>query len=256
MLLARPHAPKTETVNDADCYLANFWRALQYAPGEVAQYADWPVNEADLHARHRWLVNQAEFRERMKTDPDYYDAKIAGWWVWGLSQWIGGGWCASLHRRQLPHLYAGRGVHRQGDHYAEFEALAARLRRVRVACGDWSRVVKPAVTFTHGITAVLLDPPYDQAEHSVKYATDSPGLSRDVREWALANGDNPLLRIALCGYAGEHQMPPDWECLPWKAQGGMAHLSNGRGLDNRHRERIWFSPHCLRATLFSHEEVA
>lgn len=93
VLLARPHDPVNETVNDKDCYLANFWRALQAAPAEVTKYADWPVNEADLHARHLWLVNQAAFQERMKSDPDYYDAKIAGWWVWGISQWIGSGWC-------------------------------------------------------------------------------------------------------------------------------------------------------------------
>ncbi len=71
VLLARPHEPKNETVNDLDCYLSNFWRAVQYNPGKVAEYADWPVNEADLHARHLWLVNQIQFRERMKTDPDY-----------------------------------------------------------------------------------------------------------------------------------------------------------------------------------------
>jgi hypothetical protein len=78
-------APRIETVNDIDCYLSNFWRAVQAAPDEVARWADWPVNEADLHARHRWLVNQAEFRERMKQDPDFFDAKIAGWWVWGCA---------------------------------------------------------------------------------------------------------------------------------------------------------------------------
>ena len=27
VLLARPHQPRVETVNDLDCYLANFWRA-------------------------------------------------------------------------------------------------------------------------------------------------------------------------------------------------------------------------------------
>jgi hypothetical protein len=33
VLLGRPHAPRVETVNDLDCYLANFWRALQADPG-------------------------------------------------------------------------------------------------------------------------------------------------------------------------------------------------------------------------------
>ena len=78
VLLGRPHEPRTETVNDKDCYLANFWRALQHDPEAVASWADWPINEADLHARHWWLVQQADFRERMMSDPDYYDAKIAG----------------------------------------------------------------------------------------------------------------------------------------------------------------------------------
>jgi hypothetical protein len=94
VLLARPHRPQTETVNDLDAFLSNFWRALAADPDAVAEAADWPVNEADLHARHLWLVNRVEFRERMKTDPDFYDAKIAGWWVWGISQWIGSGWCS------------------------------------------------------------------------------------------------------------------------------------------------------------------
>lgn len=93
VLLGRPHEARAETVNDLDCYLANFWRALQADPDAVAEAADWPVNEADLHARHQWLVDRVEFRERMKVDPEYFDARIAGWWVWGISQWIGSGWC-------------------------------------------------------------------------------------------------------------------------------------------------------------------
>jgi len=96
VLLARPHPPRIETVNDADCYLANFWRATQHDPEAVAAHADGPVNEADLHARHKWLVlseHAADFRRRMRSDPDYYDAKVAGWWCWGLCCWIGSGWC-------------------------------------------------------------------------------------------------------------------------------------------------------------------
>lgn len=93
VLLARPFPVRTETVNDKDPYLSNFWRAVTADPEQVAYYADWPVNETDLHARHLWLVNQKDFREKMLTDPDYYDPKIAGWWVWGQSCWIGSGWC-------------------------------------------------------------------------------------------------------------------------------------------------------------------
>ena len=116
VLLARPHAPQTETVNDLDCYLSNFWRAVKADPEAVAAHADWPVNEADILARHRWLLAQAEFRERIRADADYFDAKVAGWWAWGICSWIGSGWCrvrGDGPPSQLPHLGdAGMGLHR------------------------------------------------------------------------------------------------------------------------------------------------
>jgi DNA adenine methylase len=290
VLLMRPGgAGKNETVNDKNCYLANFWRALQQDPEQVATFADWPVNEADLHARHLWLVNQHAFQVRMKSDPDYFDARIAGWWVWGISQWIGSGWCSrpewrgrfggyranrgvhqsSIHQKR-PHLNkGGNGVHRcsqqipdisgdsgasgrgvnaayvRTDLYGYFDALAERLRRVRVCCGDWSRILGPSPTVKIGTTAVFLDPPYS-AERDDVYSEDSMFLSHEVAEWAVGHGDNPRLRIALCGYEGEHSMPSSWVCIPWKANGGYGNqASQSRGRENAGKERIWFSPHCL-----------
>ena len=32
VLLARPHKPQTETVNDIDGHISNFWRAIKHAP--------------------------------------------------------------------------------------------------------------------------------------------------------------------------------------------------------------------------------
>ena len=55
VLLSRPFSIGTESVNDLDCMVANFLRALRNDPDEVARHADNPVNEADLHARHLWL---------------------------------------------------------------------------------------------------------------------------------------------------------------------------------------------------------
>ena len=89
VLLGRTTDAQAETVNDLDCYLANFWRALSLAPDDVARHAGWPVNECDLLARYKWLITQTEFRASMRTNPDYYDSKIAGWWVWGICAWIG-----------------------------------------------------------------------------------------------------------------------------------------------------------------------
>ncbi len=78
VLLARPTEPKIETVNDLYCWIANFWRSLQHDPEQVAHHADWPVNEADLHARHLWLVKQTDFREHMKTDASIVLAAAQG----------------------------------------------------------------------------------------------------------------------------------------------------------------------------------
>ena len=272
-LLARPHAPGIETVNDLDGFIANFWRAAAQQPDEVACQCDWPVNECDLHARHLWLLAQRdELVDRLQGDPDFCDAKIAGWWVWGISSWIGGGWCSGkgpwveqggkmVDSRQLPHLSASQGVNRKLPHIGDagtgvhresvltdyFAKLARRLRHVRVCCGDWSRVLGDSPTVKLApVTAIVLDPPYDtEANRQADiYTHDAQGISAAVREWALEHGDDPRLRIVLCGYEGEHDMP-GWSEVPWKAVGGYGSQGNGQGRDNAARERLWFSPHCL-----------
>lgn len=258
VLLARPHSPRIETVNDLDGMVSNFWRAVRAAPEEVAKHADWPVIEQDLHARHDWLCGQREsLTARLIEDPEFYDAKVAGWWCWGACAWIGSGWCREISRK-LPHLgNAGRGVNRQlphlgnagqGIHSASavtnwFESLSARLRRVRITSGDWSRVVTDSVTWRHGTTGVFFDPPY--AEGNQQYAAGGTGtsISAEVREWALEHGSDDRFRIVLAGLEGEHLMPSSWRCVEWKARGGYG--STGKETnDNRKRERLWLSPHC------------
>ena len=97
VLLGRPHYPfeenRIETINDLDCYLANIWRCIKYDPDKTAEYADNWVCEADLHARHRWCYDNHEFRHRMRTEPEYYDCKVGGYWLFGISSWIGDNWC-------------------------------------------------------------------------------------------------------------------------------------------------------------------
>ena len=44
-----------EIVCDLDGGICNFWRAIQYAPEEVAYWADYPTIHQDLTARHAWL---------------------------------------------------------------------------------------------------------------------------------------------------------------------------------------------------------
>jgi len=94
--LARPEAFRGwAVVNDLDGNVANFWRAMRSAPEAVADAACAPVNEADLHARHLWLVtNLPRLTDRLMADPEYCEPRAAGWWAWGACAWIGSGWCA------------------------------------------------------------------------------------------------------------------------------------------------------------------
>jgi hypothetical protein len=129
------------------------------------------------------------------------------------------------------------------------ESLSQRLRRVRVVCGDWKRLVcSPTVTTINGLCGVFLDPPYaDTAKRDPNiYAKECLQVAHEVREWAIANGNDPLFRIALCGYEGEHEMPESWECVEWKTSGGYAKIGNAKGKENAKKERVWFSPHCLK----------
>ena len=253
VLLGRPAFSGNETINDLDGYVANFWRAVQKAPDEAARWADWPVSENDLHARHVWLVQQREgLRAKLEGDPDWHDPQIAGWWVWGIACWIGSGFCSGNgpwwvnEERQLVHL----GDNGQGEPEARlgewFLALSDRLKRVRVCSGDWSRVCGPSATFKHGLTGVFLDPPYADtaSRQSDLYREDSEDVAHAVREWAITNGDNPLLRIALCGYDGEHEMPDSWSVHAWSAGAGFGGQAVER-TGNGKRERIWFSPACV-----------
>lgn len=284
VLLMRPDEPGIETVNDACGFVANFWRALQSDPDAVAHHADWPVNENDLHARHAWLVGQKDsMQERLEGDPDHYDAKVAGWWCWGLACWIGRDYCSGkgpwrvvdgrlvrggagpgvqrgrVHLgdagvgvvRKRVHLgEAGRGNAGSGEQglYAWMHALAERLERTFVCCGDWSRVCGHVPTVKNGLTGVFLDPPYsaEAGRDNNLYRKESATVAHDVREWALSVGDDPRYRIALCGYEGEHAMPAAWECVAWKTGGGYGNVGDNAGRENADRERIWFSPHCLR----------
>ena len=365
-LLGRPNGPgKIETVNDLSGAICNFWRAVKTNPDAVAEWCDDPVSELDLHARHAWLVVRLdEMAEQLRADPEYFDAKVAGWWVWGLCQWIGTGWCGGIkHGEPRPNLNSGQGVHALGSAAHQkrpdvtgtnpgkgvhamnagtrelphqrprasgtaacmgalsekmpnlsgfeagirkpnaqskqapatwvsgvhsqiitpegpanpfrggaglpaigndrgingvaappclewFRALQARLRRVRVVCGDWTRVLGPSVLGKgknvggRRPCAVFFDPPYDTSLRAKRiYTHDRDGLAAEVRAWALKHGDDPDLRICLAGYFDEHaaHMPASWTVHRWKGARGYA----GEDNDNREEETLWFSPHCL-----------
>lgn len=100
------------------------------------------------------------------------------------------------------------------------------------------------MTWRIGMTGILLDPPYSEGASGL-YANHDQTLSAAVRAWAVEAGERRDLRVALCGYEGEHDMPTSWRCVPWKARGGYGGQRKDGENENAERERIWFSPHCL-----------
>ena len=264
VLLNRPKPGRFETVNDAEHMVVNFWRAVSNDAEALLKYMDFPSLEEEIHARHYWLLTKG--RERLSGlsgDPDKYDVQAAGYYAWCMRYAIANRFCqgvdpwhwngTSWEKRQ-----GGGGLSRNqpetGRTHPSREELLTylfslqdRLRGVRVLAGDWSRCMSVmALGGGHSTCGVFLDPPYAADGVSGQlYANESKSVSREVREWCLANGDNPLLRIILCGYEGEHEMPSSWRVIEWKGPIGYASREKGeKDNHNRLRERLWLSPYC------------
>lgn len=95
VLLNRPHpcnrAYYSETVNDADGFLVNAWRAIQFHPDATAEWASWPVSEVCKTARQiaviKWRTDKV--LDLLAGSPDWCDPQMAGWWLWGVCCQIG-----------------------------------------------------------------------------------------------------------------------------------------------------------------------
>lgn len=341
VMLANPYWTETkEIVNDINHFIANCWRAIRFAPDDVAYWCDYPTIEIELHLWHIWLVNEGRERIRQcEWDENFCDAEVAGKWLYGMANWIGGHFCngsdsgwtrealriandigsyslreINQHRvpekgvkrarpdlasggkginravprkrphlsggrgvnRQLPHLSGGQGVNRKLPHlsdggrgfiheffpkneglYQYIRQLSARFIEVDVCCGDWERILKPAVTLageqttSDGTAGIFLDPPYSaEANRSSVYTHEDFSVAHAVRNWCIKHGGNKQMRIALCGYDTEHGELEDhgWESFTWSAHGGYSTFADkgNQSHANKHREVIWFSPHCLK----------
>ncbi len=264
VLLARPAftGRRVETLNDADGWLVNTWRAIQLSPADVARHAWGPVAEIDYHARLAWLQQRRtpDLVAWLEGDPEAHDANAAGWWLYVVACGIGdpfgpGPWrVVDGHLRKLPHLgNAGVGVNRKLPHLGDagrgqlesyMGQLADRLRRVRITCGSWERVVKPSVIRSgaggDGSRAIFLDPPY--ATSGDLYAHVDTDVALAVRQWCITAPREQ--RIILCGYDAEHDdlLAHGWTVTEGKAGGGAGYSANGL---NGRRERLWLSPACI-----------
>ena len=273
VLLARPQGFKgPETLNDFSCFVVNAWRAIRDNPEALAERLVGPVCEVNTEAEHAALMRSGEgLRDRLG-DTGYSDLALAAYWIRGANEWIGSGWAGGegpwswsratgwqKRDRQLPHLGdAGKGINRQLPHLGnagtgQYEqrvewvtswlcALRDRLCEVRIACGDFERVLGDSSTTKHGLTGVFLDPPYDGTEYV--YGTKVP-VSERVFDWCLESTKTPLLRIVLAGRGTEHDtlLRHGWGKSVWTTNRGYSKDTN----KGRTEEALWYSPSCVAA---------
>lgn len=287
VLLARPQPfSGVETINDAHAFIPNLWRALREKPDEVAYWADQPVHEADPHAVHRWLLEQADagFVERMMVDPEFFDTKIAGRWVWGASAWLGHGWCSSGERskKKKPRLCGnsasvGRPRHGVGVHRTSLQIPVLRggggsgenrAKGVGVGYGNtinslslrtniqgYFRELQERLRFvrvTCGDWTRVLTESVTTSHGTTGVLLDPPYghlTGRDERLYAV---DDLGVASRVCEWALTHGEDPRFRIAFCGFSGEHDIPESWREVGwtsaanskNAKRERIWLSPHC------------
>jgi hypothetical protein len=285
VLLSRPPftGRRVETLNDADGWLINTWRAIQLSPDDVARHCAGPITEIDYHARLAWLQERRgpDLVAWLEGDPEHHDPKAAAWWLYVLAAGIGdpfdsGPWrvidghlrktdpsdgAGQGVRRELPHLgSAGQGTHRKIpflgcagrgiarttalDLGAYMRALSDRLAYVRITCGDWARVLTPAASRARAGGDGAIAIFLDPP-----YATSGDLYAEAGPEIAehvreWCTTAPPHLRVILAGYDHEHD---DLLHHGWTVRHGKSGGGSGYSsrADNGRRERLWASPACL-----------
>ena len=231
-----------ETVCDKDGNIANVWRSIKFNPEETAKWCDWPVNHADLSARKKQIIkNKDQLLENLIKDDIWYDQKIAGYWIWAASCWIGSG---LMRVGQRPNISDGG---KNLNIYDWFNDLSERLRYVRVVCGDWTRVCGGDWQDNMGDVGIFFDPPYGVKDrYQTIYQEESLTVAGNVRKWCIDRGKIKTYKIVLAGYFEEHQelLKHGWRQYRWKTGGGYGNQGKCQGKKNASRETLFYSPYC------------
>lgn len=257
--LSAPFIPRHVVLNDIDGRIVNALRAVARDALGVARAVDAPVSEVELFARREALMSERAggLRERLIADPDYFDAALAGAFMYAQANTAG----YRLHDRHGFSLRVakggGAGVARMefrggpmelGRRYAAlFEEIAQRLRPAVLLARDWADVVRSDTLLgtvgEGGAVGVFLDPPYAidgrrNANGLARvYENDDGRVGEVVGEWARRIvRERPQVRVALCAYEGDYDMPEGWREFRWRAKSGG-------------KEVVHFSPNCLQPGL-------
>jgi len=256
VLFARPHTPKFETINDIDGYVVNFWRSVKHDPETVADETMHICSEIDVLARQRWICEyrrKTDFLENMKHDPEYYDAKIAGYWLYGICNWLGSGFCEKFYYGRISTVVNNNlgtkcqvvSARRQGvfslarrdNIKGLMQQFYERLRHVVINCGDWERVLSSGNIYISESIAVFLDPPYEHGGDLYSNGKRDERIKQKLVKFC--NKYASTVKIVLCGYQGDYDLK-GWHVKKWEARKGYATKENTKHRD----ECLWISPAC------------
>ena len=144
-----------------------------------------------------------------------------------------------------PNVRVGRGVHSES-----MRGPAEKLPEL--AGSSWRG--KPGHNAGRGThVRASRSPRHGGRDDAHPIATDHARMSetlgdrgKDVVE--AKNGVRKDMRIAVCGYdgSGEKLLAAGWEEVAWRARGGYSNQRKGGNNGNKDKERIWFSPSCLK----------
>ena len=277
VLIQRPQVGRREVVNDRSGGLCNFWRAVKADPRAVAEHAVHVSSESDLHARNAAVRSALpDLTSRLEGDPEYFDAKLAGWWLYvqccaiGEAAYAKGPWVQRdgllVSMREVPEGIRravpcdqdrgiSRAVPRNQDRGIQravpFHSAQGLLSRVEHAM-EWlerlcARLVN--VRILCGDWSRACKPTYT-VQHGLTgvfldppYDTDykcyssADPLLGELVAWCIGNGDSPQYRIALCGYEGT--LPVDLVAHGWIEyawKSGGGRITTG-GQSDANRER-------------------
>lgn len=250
--------------------LINAWRAIKHAPEELAKICSDPNSHVLYWQRICYLVKEKEnLLDRILQDDEYFDVKLAGYWLYYKGCEIG---TIDLDSLDVEKVYAsttngitvGRNqlVSSNGIHSAYnkildkeerlitwFNDLKAILENTKICCLDWKRLFNEGVQWQdYGGTrkaAIFFDPPYSNARRGGLYRKDSYEVYKEVNEFCIKNADRKTYKIVVAGYEGEHNNLEDYGYTKyeWHAHGGYSNLGNVVS-DNRLKERLWASKSC------------
>ena len=211
ILLQRQRATY-EIANDIDGRVVNWWRVVREQPEALARLiAYMPHSRAEFEAAHA-RITEDPARTGLDAALDFTVITLQS-----LTRGnAGSGWIRD-------HGPAGRRTDWSAGLQGRIDALAQRLRRVQLECGDAIPLIEQTARHSHAV--LYCDPPYSGTT-GYAHSVDRDAL-RDALLTARAS-------VAISGDGDE------WDHLGWRKETRNATVLRG-ATGSRRRETLWMN---------------